>query len=132
MTAMQQPAGHLYEYSVIRLMPDVERGELLNIGLAMMCKRRRWVRVRFDFDPELAGRLAPACDLTAVAGQLEAFILVAEGRGDSPIASLEAHERFRWLTAVRSACIVASRPHPGLTADLNATFDRLFDRLIRH
>ena len=34
----------LYEYAVIRVMPDVERGELLNIGLLMMCKRRRWIK----------------------------------------------------------------------------------------
>lgn len=40
------------------------------------------------------------------------------------------HERFRWLTAVRSACIQTSRPHPGHTADLDATFARLFDELV--
>lgn len=130
-----QPAEkplHLYEYAIIRLMPDVERGEQLNVGLAMMCKRRRWLRVEIDFDPILAGRLAPACELDAVARQLEAFVQVAAGRSESPIAQLDAHERFRWLTAVRSACIVTSRPHPGKTADLDATFDRLFERLVKH
>lgn len=130
-----QPAEkplHLYEYAIIRLMPDVERGEQLNVGLAMMCKRRRWLRVEIDFDPALAGCLAPACELDAVARQLEAFVQVAAGRSESPIAQLDAHERFRWLTAVRSACIVTSRPHPGKTADLDATFDRLFERLVKH
>lgn len=129
---MSQQPHHLYEYSVIQLMPDVERGELLNIGLAMMCKRHRWIRVGFDFDIGLASRMAPACDLDAVDRQLDAFRLVAEGTGESPVAALEPHERFRWLTAVRSACIVTSRPHPGLTDDLDTTFDRLFDRLIKH
>ncbi|MDE6289099.1 MAG: DUF3037 domain-containing protein [Muribaculaceae bacterium] len=123
---------HLYEYAIIRLMPDVERGEQLNVGLAMMCKRRRWLRVEIDFDPALAARLAPACELDAVARQLDAFVEVASGRSESPIAELDAHERFRWLTAVRSACIVTSRPHPGKTPDLDATFNRLFERLVKH
>ncbi|MDE6157580.1 MAG: DUF3037 domain-containing protein, partial [Muribaculaceae bacterium] len=43
---------------------------------------------------------------------------------------LEAHERFRWLTAVRSACITTSRPHPGVTDNLDRTFNRLFAELV--
>lgn len=123
---------HLYEYAIIRLMPDVERGEVLNVGLAMMCKRRRWLRVAIDFDRDLAARMKPACGLDDVASQLQSMADIAAGNSVSPIALLEAHERFRWLTAVRSACIVTSRPHPGKTPDLDATFDSLMTRLISH
>lgn len=127
-----KPALHLYEYSIIRLVPDIERGEAINVGLAMMCKRRRWLRVDIDLPHDIAARLRPLCNLDDVAAQLAALKATAEGSADTPLATLETHERFRWLTAVRSTCITTSRPHPGKTADLDATFDTLFDRLIRH
>ena len=120
---------HLYEYAVVRYMPRVEREEFINVGLVMMCKRRRWLRVRIEFDPEKVRILSPATDTSAVRQQLDSFNLIAEGK-DPNTAALETHERFRWLTAVRSACITTSRPHPGLTPDLDATFDRIFTELV--
>lgn len=48
-----------------------------------------------------------------------------------PIAQLDIPERFRWLTAVRSSIIQSSRPHPGKTCDLDNTFDRLFEELVK-
>lgn len=72
----------------------------------------------------------PGADYDALAAQLRSFTLLAAGESESPIAALEAHERFRWLTAVRSACIATSRPHPGTTDDLDKTFDRLYQELI--
>lgn len=120
---------HLYEYAVVRYMPRVEREEFINVGLVMMCKRRRWLRARIEFDPEKVRILSPATDTSAVRKQLDSFNLIAEGK-EPNTAALETHERFRWLTAVRSACITTSRPHPGLTPDLDATFDRIFTELV--
>lgn len=120
----------LYEYSVVRFLPRVEREEFINVGLVMMCKRCRWLRARVHIDEALLSLLAPGCDAAALHNQLDSFTAVAAGAADSPIASLEAHERFRWLTAVRSACIATSRPHPGLSDDLDATFERLFSELV--
>lgn len=124
------PTEHLYEYAVVRVMPRVERDEFVNVGLVMMCKRRRWLRVRTEVPAALLRALDSECDIDAIARQLESFDLVASGKSDSPIAETEVHERFRWLTAVRSACIVTSRPHPGLSTDLDATFDRLYGELV--
>lgn len=132
MPAAEYTAMHLYEYAIIRLVPDIERGEMLNVGLAMMCKRRRWIKVAIDFDRSIAALLTPACDLDDVEMQLQAMADVAAGKTDSPIATLEPHERFRWLTAVRSACITCSRPHPGKSHCLDETFEKLFTRLIKH
>ena len=120
---------HLYEYAVVQLTPRVERGELINVGLVMMCKRRRKVWARIDFPRELVRLLDPEADLDAIESQLKSFELIAAGC-EGPIGSLEAHERFRWLTAVRSACITTGRPHPGLTPDLEGTFERLFKQLV--
>lgn len=124
------PERHLYEYATIRFLPSVERGEFINVGLIMMCKRRRWIRVELACPRERIAALFPDADLPQLEAQLASFTDIAAGRSDSPIAELEAHERFRWLTAVRSASITTSRPHPGNTADLDATFNRLFSRLV--
>lgn len=120
----------LYEYSLVQFTPSVERGEVINVGLLMMCKRRRWVRARIHINEQLVHIIAPQWDVEMLREQLESFCLVADGTGDSPLASIEAHERFRWLTAVRSACITTSRPHPGRCSDLEITFNRLFAKLV--
>ncbi|MCH5219444.1 MAG: DUF3037 domain-containing protein [Muribaculaceae bacterium] len=123
---------HLYEYAVVRYIPSIERGERLNIGLIMMCKRLRWIRARFDINLERLSALYPSADIVPLNNQLTGFELVSNGdvRNGGVIAQLEPHERFRWLTAVRSACIQTSRPHAGLTHDLDKTFDNLFASLV--
>lgn len=124
-----KPARDLFEYAVVRFLPRVEREEFINVGLVMMCKRRRWIRVKVDAESSRLRAFAPCADLDALRCQLDAFCRVASGcRGT--IGELEPHERFRWLTAVRSACLSTSRPHPGLTDDLEGTFDRLYADLV--
>ncbi len=125
----EKPGMHLYEYAVVRYMPRVEREEFVNVGLIMMCKRRRWIRVRISPDRGRMLALCPDVDREAVDRQLEAFGRVAEGSAPYT-ADLETHERFRWLTAVRSACITTSRPHPGICENLEETFDRLYAELV--
>lgn len=123
---------HLYEYAVIRYVPRVEREEFINVGLIMMCKRRRWLRVDLWIDERKMA--VHDCELTRdeLAQQLSAFTLIGEGqREGGSIASLEAEERFRWLTAVKSACVQTSRPHPGITDNLDATFARLMEELVK-
>ena len=44
---------------------------------------------------------------------------------------LDIPDRFRWLTAVRSAVVQTSRPHPGKSKDLEKTFGKLFEELIK-
>lgn len=122
---------HLYEYAVIRYLPRVEREEFINVGLIMMCKRSRWIQTRIKVDQQRLQAFAGAMSAVELTVQLKSFALVAAGGcSGGPIGQLEAEERFRWLTAVRSACVQTSRPHPGLCDDLSATFDRLFDELV--
>lgn len=122
---------NLYEYAVIRFVPSIERGEFVNIGLVMMCKRRRWIRARFADNDARLQLLDSNIDTTAIHMQIDAFGRVADGKPDAgPIALLEPHERFRWLTAVRSTCLQTSRPHPGFSENLDVTFSDLFARLV--
>lgn len=125
------PEKHLYEYAVIRYVPRVEREEFVNVGLIMMCKRRRWARVELHVDPAKISIFDGALTVDDITRQLSAYRLIGEGHPScGPMAALPVEERFRWLTAVKSCCITTSRPHPGFTSDLDATFDRLFTELV--
>ena len=121
----------LYEYSVIRIVPDVEREEFINIGLIMMCKRRRWLKIKFAPLPTSLKHIFPFIDIENLQRHICSFQCTGEGeKGYGPIAQLETEERFRWLTAVKSAVIQTSRPHPGLAMSLEETFEHLFNRLV--
>lgn len=120
-----------YEYAVIRFVPRVEREEFVNVGLAMMCKRRRWMRVELLLNEDRIKAMSPDADLEVLARQLQSFVDIAEGKKSAgPVASYPVEERFRWLSAVKSSVIQTSRPHPGLTPDLDITFRSLFSDLI--
>ncbi len=120
-----------YEYAVVRYVPRVEREEFINVGLAMMCKRRRWIKVGISIPEGKLCAMCPDTDKVILARQLQSFIDIAEGRRDAgPVAQYPVEERFRWISAVKSSVIQTSRPHPGVCEDLDATFLRLFEELV--
>ncbi len=122
----------IYEYAVIRLVPKVEREEFFNIGLVMFSKKEKYIRVEFHLCPDKFKLMHSKLEYDEVHANLENFKKIAAGEKDGgPIAQLEIPERFRWLTAVRSAVIQTSRPHPGKSKNLEATFNRLFEELVK-
>lgn len=122
---------NLYEYAVIRYVPNVEREEFVNVGVVMMCKRRRWIKVELHIDRERINVLWPDADIEALNRQLQSFADIASGKKTAgPISQYPVEERFRWITAVKSCVIQTSRPHPGMTSDLEYTFARLLADLV--
>lgn len=122
----------IYEYAIIRLVPKVEREEFFNIGLVMFSKREKFIRVEFYLCPDKFKLIRSKLDYDDIIKNLESFKNIAEGKKDGgPIAMLEIPDRFRWLTAVRSAVVQTSRPHPGKSADLEKTFGKLFEELVK-
>ena len=122
----------IYEYAVIRLVPKVEREEFFNIGLIMFSKKEKFIRFEFHLCPDKFRLMHSKLDYDDVQKNLENFQHVANGdKAGGEIATFDIPERFRWLTAVRSSVIQTSRPHPGKTSDLNATFNRLFEELVK-
>lgn len=117
----------IYEYSILRYVPDLERGEFINVGLVMMCKRARWIRCELKIDAARIRALAPEADIQCLEHQLAAF----QGC-DIPTPSLPVEERYRWMVAAKSAIIQASPSHPGLieASTLDTKFEALFQRLI--
>lgn len=118
---------YVYEYAVIRYVPRVEREEFINVGLLMMCKRLKWIKAEIHLDPDKLAVFNCAHTLDEIRNQFDGFLNVASGdRSGGPMAELPVEEGFRWLSAVKSACLATSRPHPGLTSNPEATFSRIF------
>ena len=122
----------IYEYSVVRYVPHVEREEFINVGLLMMCKRRRWLRCGISLDGRRIMSFDREADIESLRRQLGMF-----DPASSVLADCTAEERFRWMSAVKSSVIQTSRPHPGLiecnsdpVEALEATFERLMRELV--
>lgn len=124
-------APHLYEYAVIRVVPKVEREEFINIGLMVFCKHQKYLRIQYEIPAEKILFFDAEFDLSQLKINLEAFSKICSGKKDGgPIAAFDMAERFRWLTAVKSSSIQTSRPHTGLSVDLDGTFERLYAELV--
>ena len=122
---------HQYEYAIVRVVPVVEREEFVNAGVILFCKKEKFIRMKFHLSQDKILILKPDAEIEEIRKNLEAFRIIADGEKDGgPIASMEQAERFRWLSAVRSASIQTSRPHTGLSADLEKTFNTLFDEMV--
>lgn len=127
----------IYEYCVLRFVPDVEREEFVNVGLMMMSKRWRWLRTAVNVDEQRIKNLAERADMQRLKLQLSVFC-----RNDVPSEALPVEERYRWMAAVKSAVIQTSPSHPGLIfysgeksrqeicSLLDSKFDDLYQRLI--
>lgn len=121
-----------YSYAIVRVVPRVERGEFVNVGVVLLARTARFLAARVEPDRARLRTLAPALDLAAVERHLAAFVAVCDGRPDGgPIARLAPSERFHWLTAPRSAMMQTSPVHTGWCDDPRATLDALFDALVR-
>ncbi len=122
---------HLYEYAVIRIVPRVDREEFVNAGVIMFCKKQRFLQTRIEINEQKLRVLSADVDLDQIKQNLQSFMLICEGgKSGGPIAKLDAAERFRWLTAVRSSVIQTSRPHPGMTYNLDDTLQHLFSDMV--
>ncbi|MEO3406648.1 DUF3037 domain-containing protein [Mucilaginibacter sp. CAU 1740] len=121
----------VFEYAVIRVVPRVEREEFINIGVIVFCAKQKFLKVLFSLDNK---RLAGFCgdlDLDCLKDNVNSLERICNGEKDAgPIAQLDQPSRFRWLTATRSTVVQASKVHPGMTADAEATLNRLFEQMV--
>jgi hypothetical protein len=120
-----------FAYALIRVVPRVERGECINVGVVLYSRPRRYLGVRTGFDAQRLLALWPNLDLDAVQRHLEVLCLVSNGDpAGGPIALLPPFERFGWLTAPASTIVQPGPVHSGLASDPAATLERLFRDLV--
>ena len=120
-----------FAYCVLRVVPDVERGEFINAGVVLFARQAGFLAAQIAVDRERLQALAPGCDFEPVVRHLEALERVAAGDPEGgPIARLEPSERFNWIAAPSSTVVQASPVHTGVTADPAAKLAQLFARLV--
>jgi hypothetical protein len=121
-----------YSYAIVRVVPRVERGEFLNVGVVLFAREDDFLAARIDFEPQRLRSLAPSVDVAAIERHLGIFLAICDGqpRG-GPIAALPRPERFHWLVAPRSTMIQTSPVHVGRSVDLPAALDELLRNFVR-
>lgn len=120
-----------YEWALVRVVPRVERGELVNAGAVVYCQQLDFLAAATAFAPQRALALDPALDVEAVRRHLRAIEDLCAGR---PAAGANGQrsrgERFRWLTAPRSTVVQCSPIHTGLTEDPRRELERLVATMV--
>ena len=56
------PRVRPFQYAIVRVVPRVERGECLNAGVVLFCRRRGFLGARDALDEAALAALAPDCD----------------------------------------------------------------------
>jgi DUF3037 family protein len=120
-----------FQYAIWRVVPSVERGEALNVGVVVYCRRRQFLAARVLVDEARLHALSADLDVDAIRRHLDGMVRVAAGDPDGgAIAALPQSERFGWLTAASSTIVQPSPIHTGLCGDPQAVLDRLSTRLV--
>ena len=120
-----------FEYAIIRIVPRVERGECLNVGVVLFCRTRRFLDARIEPDLTRLAAFAPGLDLLPIQEQLAHIPLICQGgKSAGPIGLLPQQERFRWIVAPRSTVIQPSPVHCGICDDPALALDRLLVSLV--
>jgi HAMP domain-containing protein len=131
---MLEPGAEAFSYAVLRVVPDLARGERFNAGVVLFCRRRGFLGVRWRLDPARLAALAPAADpnlAAALESELDLRARVAAGdAGAGPLAQLPPADRFGWLVAPTSTMIQPSEVHTGLCADPGEQLEVLFRQLV--
>ena len=121
-----------FDYAIVRVVPCVERGELLNVGAILFARTARYLGARIELDEERLRALWPAVDMEDVRAHLDVIPRVCRGGAEAgPIGELPQHERFHWLVAPRSTIIQTSAVHAGLCDDPARELERLVERMVR-
>ena len=121
-----------FDYSVVRVVPRVDRGEFVNVGVILFCSTRAFLDARIELNRARLLALAPDLDLAAVESHLEVIPRVCRGGKEAgPIGELPQRARFHWLVAPRSTVIQMSPVHSGVHRDPEAAMGALVEKLVR-
>ncbi len=120
-----------FSYAIYRLVPRLDRGEQINVGVVVFCRPLGYLGARTGLDAERARALWPSLDLESVRAHLQAIERIASGAEEGgPIARLDPTERFHWLVAPSSTIIQPSDVHTGLCGEPGEQLARLFGELV--
>lgn len=120
-----------YDYALIRVVPSVERGECLNVGVLLFCRTQRFLGVRIHLDQARLLALSPDLDLATVQQELNDIVQICEGGPQAePLGQMSQSERFHWLVSPSSTVIQTSPVHTGLSSNPEAALEQLFKTMV--
>jgi Protein of unknown function (DUF3037) len=126
------PALRSYDYAVIRVVPRVERGEFVNVGVIVSCDATGLLQAAIEFDADRVRALDPGADLDGIRAALAAIPRICAGGVQAgALGRMGTRERFHWLVAPRSASIQTSPVHTGRSAAPEAALDGLMRKMVR-
>jgi hypothetical protein len=121
-----------YSWAIVRVVPRVERGECINVGVVLFARTLRFLEARIELDPSRLRALASDADLDAIERHLRTFEAISAGRAEGgPVAALPPSDRFHWLTSPRSTVIQTSPVHIGRADDPAAALEELLEAFVR-
>lgn len=121
-----------YDYAIVRVVPRVEREELINAGVILSCPEQDFLAARIELDERRLLALDAGIDIESVRANLASIPLVcAGGPAAGPIGKLSPRERFHWLVAPRSTIIQTSPVHSGRCRDPAETLDHLVQTMVK-
>jgi hypothetical protein len=125
------PDRKAFQYTVLRVVPDVERGERINVGVVLYSPERRFLGARVHLDRDRLAAIAPGVDMDALERHLASLVAIADGAPDGgAIAQLPQSERFGALSAPSSTIVQPSEVHTGVCEDGSNELDELYQRLV--
>lgn len=126
------PERFVFDYAVVRVVPRVERGEFLNVGVILFCPTQGFLESRIELDRQRLLALDPAIDLDSVESYLASIPRICAGGSEAgEIGALPQRARFHWLVAPRSTIIQTSPVHSGVHHDLKLALDSLCEKLVQ-
>jgi hypothetical protein len=124
-------APNSYDYALIQLVPSVERGECLNIGVILFCRTLDFLGARIHLNATRSLALSPDLDLAAIQQQLDTIMLICEGGPEAGLlGKMSQSERFHWLVSPRSTIIQISPTHEGMCDDPEAVLEHLLKTMV--
>ena len=125
------PADKPFSYSVLRLVPRIERSERINVGVVLFSRPLEFLGAKTGLNEARALVLWPEVDLESVGAHLAAVERIAAGDpAGGPIAQLDRTARFHWLVAPSSTIIQPSEPRTGICDEPDAALEKLFRELV--
>lgn len=79
-----------FDYAVVRVVPRVERGEFINVGVILFCRPLRFLDARIRLDTERLAGMALDIDAAEVQAYLDLIPRIAAGGPEAgPIGQLD-------------------------------------------
>lgn len=120
-----------FDYSIIRVVPRVEREEFMNVGVLLSCPFQDFLEARVELNRQRLAAFAPGADFEEIDEYLQVIPRICAGGDEAgPIGQLPQRARFHWLVAPRSTIIQLSPVHSGLCSMPADALEALFQKMV--